>query len=71
LLEDKAFSLKLTVHRAGQNLRGGFVDILGDVAERGVRFYIEAKRDAGELVDVIDRLQAECLLRVGHGARRS
>ena len=59
LLQDKSFTLHLAFHRRRQNFGGCFLDEIGDIAERDARLGIETERDAGELVHVIDRLQAE------------
>ena len=62
LLQDKAFTLQLAFHRRRQHFGRCFLDVVGHIAQCDARFGIETKRDAGELVRVIDRLQAECLL---------
>ena len=59
LLEDEAFSLHLAFYRRRQDLGRGLFDEIGHVAERRVRLGIEAESDAGKLVQVVDRLQAE------------
>ncbi len=64
LLKDEAFALQLAFHRRRQHFRGGFVDEIRHVTECDTGFGVEAEGDAGELVGVIDRLQAERLLRV-------
>jgi hypothetical protein len=59
LLEDEAFALHLAFHRRRQHFRGGFLDKIRHVAERRVGLGIEAEGNAGELIQVIDRLQPE------------
>ena len=59
LLQDQAFALQLAFHRRRQHFGRGFLDEIGHVAERHARLRIETKRNAGELVQVVDRLQAQ------------
>ena len=59
LLQDEAFALQLAFDRRRQDFGGRFLDEVGDIAERHARFGVETEGDAGELVEVIDRLQPE------------
>src|SRR2546423_1586367 len=71
LLQTKAFALNLAFHRRRQFLSLGFLDVISHIAERRVRFRIEAESDTGELIEVINGLQAELGGRLRQGPDRN
>ena len=70
LLEDQTLTLQLASYRWRQYLRGRFLDVLNHIAERHIGFSIEPEGHARELIEVIDRLQSEVLLRFRDSANR-
>ena len=59
LLEDEPLALHLAFDGRRQYFGGGFLNEVDRIAERDAGLGIETESDAGELIEVIDRLQPD------------
>src|SRR2546423_15467295 len=63
LLEDEPLALQVALDAGWQYFGGGFLNIVNRIAERDIGLGVETEGNTGELIEVIDRLQTDVLLR--------
>src|SRR2546425_2291974 len=71
LLENQPLPLKLSFDRGRQSFGGSFLNKISYAPQSHARFDVEAESDAGKLVRVIDRLEADFGLRFREGSNRN